>query len=285
MSPQDAAVMLGGRARGNSVSCPGPGHAADDNSLTVIFTPEGFVVHTFSTADDWKECKDYVRSKLGIADNWKPDPAKLKPSSDMDNDRKFQHAMDLWSQTQPITGTIVERYLASRAIILPTEISSLRYHHRLKYDNEFYPSMVCLYRDILTNEPRGVHRTFLSPAGDKIDRMMLASAKGCAIKLDDDETVTMGITIGEGVETCLSARQVGYAPTWALMSANGIAAFPVLDGVDAITFLGERDENRTNEMACKAAARRWLMAERDVHIHMPVVGKDFNDALRSANGK
>lgn len=285
MNPKDAARLLGGRARGNSVSCPGPNHGPDDNSLTVIFTAEGFVVHTFSTADDWKECKDYVRAKLGLPSDWKPDPQKFKPSADLDEDRKFQHAMDIWNQTAPIAGTIVEKYLASRAITLPNEISALRYHPKLKYDGEYYQSMVCLYRDILTNDPRGIHRTFLSPSGQKIDRMMLASAKGCAIKLDDDENVTIGLTAGEGVETCLSARQVGYAPTWALMSSAGISSIPVLSGVDAITFLGELDENRANEMACKAAARRWLREGKEVHIHMPVAGKDFNDALRAANGQ
>lgn len=278
MDPQHAAKLLGGRARGNRVSCPGPGHSNKDQSLTVVFTADGFIVHSFSTSDNWQECKDYVRSRLGISDNWKPDPTKFKPAEN-DDDRNFEFAMQIWDQATAVTGTLAERYLTGRAIA--ADLPCIRFHPRLKIDGQFAPALVAIYRDILTNEPCGVQRTFLTPDARKIDRRMLGPSRGAAIKIDDDDQVTSSITVGEGLETCLSARRLGLSPSWALMSSNGIREFPVLDGIETVTFLAERDNRRQNEMATKEAARRWIGAGREVNVYFPRSGKDMNDAIRT----
>ena len=65
---EKVAEMLGGELRGNQVSAPGPGHSADDLSLSILLdasAPDGFVVHSFA-GDDVNECRDYVREKLGL---------------------------------------------------------------------------------------------------------------------------------------------------------------------------------------------------------------------------
>ena len=65
---------LGGtKSARNSILCPGPGHGKRDTSMSVILGPEypeGFAVHSFA-GDDWRECRDYVRDKLGLPE-WKP---------------------------------------------------------------------------------------------------------------------------------------------------------------------------------------------------------------------
>jgi hypothetical protein len=64
------AELLGGHVRGaDEVSCPGPGHSADDRSLSVKLdkdAPDGLLVHSFA-GDDPLACRDYVRDKLGLA--------------------------------------------------------------------------------------------------------------------------------------------------------------------------------------------------------------------------
>ena len=54
--------------------------------------------------------------------------------------------------------------------------------------------------------------------------------------------MTHGLAIGEGLETAMTARQLGLRPVWALGSAGAIGAFPVLDGVECLTILAEHDE-------------------------------------------
>jgi len=65
-----AAAALDGEVRGGAILCPGPGHSPTDRSLSVKpdgCDAEGFVVHSFA-GDDWKQCRELVRSKLGLAE-------------------------------------------------------------------------------------------------------------------------------------------------------------------------------------------------------------------------
>lgn len=69
------AELLGGDVAGAQVLCPGPGHSADDRSLSVKMDPndrEGFKVHSFA-GDPWKECRDHVAKLLRL-----PEPPQKK---------------------------------------------------------------------------------------------------------------------------------------------------------------------------------------------------------------
>jgi len=140
--------------------------------------------------------------------------------------------------------------------------------------------MVALFRDIQSDAPCGIHRTFLSAAGKKLDRKMLGRAAGAAIKLDADDAVTMGLTIGEGIETSLSARQIGLRPVWALGSAGAIGSFPALAGIEALSILAETGDGGASKKAIDQCGKRWHAAEREVIIVDSRVGGDLNDALR-----
>ena len=140
--------------------------------------------------------------------------------------------------------------------------------------------MVALMRSVTTDEPQAIHRTRLTPKGKKVGRRMLGIAAGAAVKLDADDTVTMGLTIGEGIETCLAARQLGLRPAWALGSAGAVSAFPVLGGVEALTILAENDP--TNRTAVETCAARWHAAGREVIVVEPVAGSDILDSMREA---
>ena len=141
------------------------------------------------------------------------------------------------------------------------------------------PAMVVAMRSIETDEITAIQRTRLSPEGKKIERRMLGVAGGAAVKLDADERVTDRLIIGEGVETAMTARQIGLKPTWALGSADAIENFPVLDGIARLMILAENDE--ANERAAEACAARWYEAGREVFINRPTRGNDLNDALQA----
>ena len=155
----------------------------------------------------------------------------------------------------------------------------IRFHPALKYEDTLVGGIVALFRDISTNEPRAIHRIFLDSAGQKLGRMMLGPAKGAVIKLDADESVTIGLHIGEGLETCLAARLAGFRPVWASGSAGTIGTFPVLPGIDAITILGEVDGG-ANKRAAQSCADRWIEAGREAFVVEPLVGGDLNDVWR-----
>src|SRR5262249_20355986 len=123
------------------------------------------------------------------------------PTPRIDEPERRRRALTIWREAHDPRGTIAEQYLASeRRLQLPDEIAGevIRFHPAIR-------AMIALLRDIITNEPCGIHRTFLDSAGRKLGRKMLGRAKGAAIKLNADENVTLGLTIGEGIETCIAA--------------------------------------------------------------------------------
>jgi hypothetical protein len=68
LDPRSMARALGGEVSGQQVSAPGPGHSPMDRSLSIKIdptAPDGFLVNSFS-GDDPAECRDHVRSKLGL---------------------------------------------------------------------------------------------------------------------------------------------------------------------------------------------------------------------------
>jgi len=278
----DAARRLGGEVCGRQIVCPGPGHSPRDRSLCVRLDPEapdGYVVHSFA-GDDPLACRDHVRDRLGLPP-WAPGrctryvrrPApRARLAADDGHRERIARAGTIWGATVDPRGTPAERYLRSRGLALDGDLAEVvRWHPESR-------AMVAIMRDIITDTPCGVHRTYLDGAGRKIERRMLGRARRAAIKLDADGDVTTGLIIGEGVETCLTARQAGLRPVWALGSAGAIAAFPVLAGVEAITILAEHDNTGTNRRAAEQCAGRYLAAGREVWIVDPPRG-DINDII------
>jgi putative DNA primase/helicase len=268
------ARALGGEVIGRQVVAPGPGHSPKDRSLSVTVSaaaPDGFLVFSHA-GDPWQDCRDHVKSRLGIDPQQRlirpmPRPITLPVGAD----DRTGHALALWHQADP-RGHLVKRYLASRGLELGDDIAGevLRWHPGIH-------AMLALFRDIRTDEPRAICRTFLDQDGRKIERKFLGPVGGCAIKLDADDEVAHGLHIGEGLETCMAARQLGLSPAWALGSAGVVAAFAVLARIETLTLLTERCE--ANARAVEQCAARWYEAGREVIIIEPKRGKDMNDSL------
>jgi hypothetical protein len=197
-------------------------------------------------------------------------------------DDGHRRALDLWGQAIPIVGTLAQRYLIeTRRLVLPPDVSPrvLRFHPRCPFGPDVHPCMVALYSDVVTDVPRAIMRTALTPDAQKIDRKALGPVGGAAIKLSDVAAVTMALTVGEGMETTLAGLMKGFAPAWTLGSAGAIAKFPVLPGVEALTILGETGDGGANERAVRECFVRWKDRGREVYRATSLVGGDFNDAL------
>jgi putative DNA primase/helicase len=273
------ARTLGGNVVGRQVVAPGPGHSHKDRSLSVTISataPEGFLAFSHA-GDDFAECRDYVKQRLGMPTKGecRPKPKLVAPPPAAPAAPSRKWAMEMWAEGTEPRGSVVERYLASRGLELDEGLAGevLRYHRKTN-------AMLALFRDIVSDEPKAISRTFLTPEGSKIERKFLGPVGGCAIKFDPEEEVLAGLHIGEGIETCLSARQMGLRPTWALGSAGAIAAFPVLSGIECLSFLREHDE--ANAKAAVTCATQWHESFREVRNVWPDTGGDLNDEVVGA---
>jgi putative DNA primase/helicase len=305
------ARALGGQVAGrDTVLAPGPGHSVRDRSLAVRLdptAPDGFL--TFSHAgDDWRACRDHVHMKLGLP-AWEPgdgqqrtippqravkwDLAAVEAEANEgprawteDEVPRIAAARRIWDEARNPRGTLGERYLREmRKLNLPDELAGpvLRFHPRCPWRNEntgrtiFIPALIVPFRSIGDDSITGIHRIALNAAdGTKRGRRMLGIVSRAAIKLDPLSGDTLAI--GEGAESCMAARQLGFTPVWALGSVGAISFLPLIGGVRRLVILGESGEASTR--AIRLCGTRWRRAGRRVRVVMPNEGfSDMNDAL------
>jgi putative DNA primase/helicase len=173
----------------------------------------------------------------------------------------------------------VQVYLQGRGLgRLPDDVIDVRYHARCPRGTDRLPAMIALMRDAVSNEPTGVHRTFLRSDGSgKADvspaKMMLGRAAGSVVKLTPDEDVLAGLGLSEGLEDGIAILNMGWRPVWACMSAVGMSHFPVLLGIEALSLF--RDADRAGLSAADSCAVRWRRAGLSAVVVDPRNGKDF----------
>jgi hypothetical protein len=298
-------AFLGGEIVGGQLVCAGPGHSSRDRSLSVRLdpdAPDGFVVYSHA-GDDFGDCRDYVRAHLGIP-RWQP-ADKLDrcvraeqlravdiPAANRESDRqplnngernRMACAIRVWSEAGEPRNTLAEQYLHDhRSLDLPAELCGtvLRFHPRCPWRDLnagnmiFTPALIAAFKSIDNAEVTGIHRIALNSDGSKRGRRMLGITRRATVRLDPARA---GLVIGEGIETCLAAREFGFAPVWALGSIAPIAQFPVIDGVENLTILGETGTASAD--AIRSCAARWHAAGRRVRAVMPDHGSDLNDEL------
>ena len=194
-------------------------------------------------------------------------------------------ALKLWHEARPARGTLVESYLRQRGLALPPRSANvLRFHPACPRGKARMAAMLGLMRDVRSNQPLGVHRTFLRCDGlGKADvapnKMMLGFARRAVLKLAPDEDVTMGLALTEGIEDALALINDGWAPVWACLSAGMLASFPVLPGIAVLSVFADND--RAGERAARACVERWQRAGKDALVVTPPRRlKDFGDVAQ-----
>jgi putative DNA primase/helicase len=307
MDARTMARVLGGNVTGRDTALvPGPNHSRKDRSLSIKLdpnAPDGFSLYSHC-GDDWRDCRAYVRSKLGLPD-WQPgdeqdrriNPAHALVIDQTELDREAEkhprtkddldriaRALTLWDQGGDPHGSPVEQYLHARRLDgADFDGDVLRFHPKCPWHDEdsgktiFIPCLIAAFRSIDDGMLTAIHRIRLDQPErwPKTERRMLGIVHRAAIMLDPlgDE-----LAIGEGIETCLAARQLGFSPAWALGSVGMIAKFPVLDDVAQLSVLGEA--GKASADAIKIVGTRWRRAGRHVRVVMPKGDlSDLNDVL------
>jgi len=140
------------------------------------------------------------------------------------------------------------------------------------------PAMVALFRDIQTDKPCAIHRTFLRNGRKHGKPLMLGPSKGAAIMFSPNHDVSIGLGVGEGIETTLSWFTKGWRPVWAVGGAGNIEGFPLLSGPQCLTVFADNDESGRGQQAARACCERYAAAGIEAVFRMPeTIGTDWND--------
>jgi putative DNA primase/helicase len=251
---------LGGTWQGRYGLCRCPVHADSTPSLKVSDDErKGLDVHCFAGCE-WKDIKDEMRRQGLLNDNFSADiqsRPKLIPETVEDINKNIGAALSLWHAAVPLPGTLGETYFTQHRSL---KVAGLNLDHALRY-HSVHRMVVALMTDAVTNEPTGIHRTFLNPDGKKIERKMLG--RQGVVRITSDEDVTYGLGIAEGVEDALAVA-LDWGPAWAATSAGAIERFPVLSGIDCINIFADADT--AGAKAARACAERWTAAGKEARI-------------------
>ena len=191
------ASALGGEVVGREVLAPGPGHSRRDRSMSVALAsdPRLVVVVRSYAGDDWRACRDHVCGILGIATERDPNTvvspiARMQArarqrlaeqAKEQEDAQRTAYALSVWEAASDPRDTPAAVYLASRGVPLPDEAANvaIRFHLACPFAGQRVPAMVCLARDMETDEPKAIHRTALN--GD-----------GAAVEIEGNKRLSLG---------------------------------------------------------------------------------------------
>jgi Primase C terminal 2 (PriCT-2) len=182
-----------------------------------------------------------------------------KTADKTDSPDLIEEALDLFDATEPLRGSLGEKYLAGLGLTAPdTAHEVLRFHPNCPFGDRSLPCLVALMQDSMTNEPKGVHLTALSPDGAVIDRKIIGSIDAyTTIKLGGERNPASGeLTIAISIEAALAAMMSDLKPAWSVLSADNIANFPKPNahGIKKLTVIADDDAAAVAVAKCKA---RW----------------------------
>jgi|SRR5262245_11802043 len=265
MHAETIARALKGRRSGCNWIARCPAHEDRTPSLSIAQAEDRVLVHCHAGCS-----QDAVIDKLKDLGLWsgglrrtkaisKPQPSPALVEDD--KARMRQIALRLWSETQPIGGTLGERYFLDHRKL---DIRQVDLAHVLRWHADIV-AVIALMTDPITVEPIGIHRTFLDDNGAKLDRKMLG--RQGVVRLSRDDDVTRGLAITEGVEDGLAVSLSGWCPVWAVTSAGAMARLPVLGGIEALTIFADADG--PGIQAAQTCAAQWRSKDVDVYIASP----------------
>ncbi|HRE44133.1 MAG TPA: toprim domain-containing protein [Terricaulis sp.] len=276
-------VLLDG---GRRALVRGPGHGPADRSVSLLETEDGrILIHCFSPRDDWRAVREEW-AQLGLLDEDEArSPTNSAPSVRLTPARSDRSARmrRLWNESQPIAGTIAERYLRTRAIDgeLPGP-DVLRFHPHMTSleDRARRPALVA---GLVDQDARlqAIQVTLLTTHGAakaklETPRRTIGPLMGAYVRIDAPSDTLL---VAEGLETALSARRALGAGAWALLSAENLAQFSPPPVIDRLIIAADNDE-----AGLGAAARLRTRIETFLacELALPPSGHlDWNDWARA----
>lgn len=280
---------LGGHWHGQSGSAPcpvcQPDGRRDQNALSLRDRPGGgLLLHCHKAGCAYRDVLAAAGTAPGTYEH--PDPAEAarrRAEERAETERKSAQAKRCWDETQPIAGSLAERYLRRRRIACPLP-NTLRFHPEC-WHGPTARHLAAMVARVEGADGFAIHRTFLAPDGTKAvvepAKMMLGACAGGAVRLLGGHP---RLVVAEGIETALSLASGlldGPMSLWAALSASGMAALrlpPLVSGAELVVASDSDDSGAgrgaAHELAERAHALGW-----PVSLLPAPDGQDWNDVL------
>jgi hypothetical protein len=235
---------------------------------------------------DFREVADEARRFLSLL---RPEPACAERERPAAPRGSPAAARRLFAMGKPLAGTLAERYLHDRRILLAGGERSLRFHPNCYYrdlatgQTLTFPALIAAVTN-LDGAISGVHRTWLDPNGDgkahvADPRRSMGNILNNGVRFGfKPGTAVPAMAAGEGLETMLSLRAVMPAlPMVAATSANHLAALSFPPGCERLYIAADADA--AGRRGIERLSSRAGEARIAALVLCPRLG-DFNEDLR-----
>ena len=236
---------------------------------------------------EFRDVADEARRFLATPRPQVQDPgAQLQPAAARGSP---DAARRLFAMSRPITGTLAERYLVGRGILLTARERAVRFHPGCYYrdlvtgETLALPALIAAVTD-LDGRVTGLQRTWLAPDGNgkaQVDdpRRSLGHLLGNGIWLGLQPSAPVPVmAAGEGFETMASLRTVmPTLPVAAATSANHLAGLTFPPGCRRLYIAADADA--AGRHGIERLSQRAGGAGIAALVLRPRLG-DFNDDLR-----
>lgn len=240
------------------------------------------LAHKLINAGDWRTTAQRVEALIGSVE-------AEKPKAKRDDKSARRNMIRLWDRSRPIReGDAAWLYFRKRGIRMSAGFPPvLRLSPPIPYnsgDDRLFPALLAKVVGSAGDRAVNVHRTYLTPAGDKapvdpVRKMMPGQIPaGSAVRLGRIGRI---LGLAEGVETALSAKILFGVPVWSAINADRLERFVIPRGVEELVIFGDNDLNFAGQLAAYRLANRAVIHDKiQTRVEIPAdPGQDWNDVL------
>lgn len=208
---------------------------------------------------------------------------------------KIEFARKIAEQSQPISGTIVEKYLKEqRAISMKEYPEDIMFHPGIysKLNGKTYPAMLVLARD-KTGKIQAAQATYLDPntatkvdkSDVKIQKQTFGVMKGAVVTIKGHKGAPT--LVAEGTETGLSlAQAISNATVKITLSKSNFVNIEAKSLSEKVVFCLDNDgKDIKSDKVITSAVKRLVESNKQVSIMVPTavnnVKQDYNDVLKN----
>lgn len=191
----------------------------------------------------------------------------------LDEELRIALVRRLWREAKDPRVPPVCSYFEHRGLPPLTDdlIPVFRFHPNCTFGGEQLPALIARFSPIENDpgfavEPTAIFRIRLDRYDGDRRKLALGPSRGQVIKLDQDISLA-GLGISEGVEKGLALVASGWRPIWVTCGTSTMRTFPVLSGIECMTFFCDRDH--AGRDAALAGLDAWRDARREARILAP----------------
>lgn len=261
-------------------------------AYSAVLTQAGLNIHTLQQQRAIGQTVDTVLTQwLKLQSPVESPVYRTNELQEAEMQRRIERARTIEQGSQPITGTLAERYLREHRAISGPIPDSYRYHPGVYHGEvkQKCPALVVVAKNE-HNQTQAVQVIYLDQG--TANKAKVKSAKLTYGRLSDGHIGVLAnegnnsriIAIAEGPETALSIAEARPdLRVYAVLGSGNLARAPLAPDTRNLLICADNDgEHSASQKKIRAAAERYASQGIDVQQVMPdEIKQDFNDVLKN----